>query len=74
MMYWYVYRRYGGAPSFRHTSYNEAVQEAQRLVDQLGGEYEILQAVAIVKAAPKYVVEPLLKAVRIMDDDDSIPF
>ena len=74
--YWYVYKRYGGAPNYRHTSYELAVTEAQRLVDQLGGEYEILEAVAIVKAAPRYVVENRnqLPSVRLMDEDEGVPF
>jgi hypothetical protein len=74
--YWYVYKRYGGAPNYRHTSYELAVTEAQRLVDQLGGEYEILEAVAIVKAAPRYVVENLnqLPSVRLMDEGEGMPF
>ena len=73
---WYVYKRYGGAPNYRHTSYELAVTEAQRLVDQLGGEYEILEAVAIVKAAPRYVVENLNQhhSVHFPDGDGEVPF
>lgn len=56
--YWYVYRRWGNAPSFRHPSYEDALTEAKRLLDQgISGEYEILEAVALVKGPPKYVVE-----------------
>jgi K+-sensing histidine kinase KdpD len=68
--FWYVYKRFGGAPHYKHTSESSAIQEAQRLVDELGGEYEILEAKAIVKAAPKYVVEQLLSSVQIMDNFD----
>jgi hypothetical protein len=77
--YWYVYKLWGGPPNYKHLSYSydKAVQEAKRLVDTVGGEYEILEAVAVVKAAPKYVVETLLNAVHIMDEQDpdtGIPF
>ena len=75
--FWYVYKRWGGAPSYKHASYNEAVREAERLVDDVGGEYEILEGVAVVRAAPKYVVETLLNSVHIMDEQDpdtGIPF
>ena len=30
--FWYVYKRWGGAPSYKHASYDEAVREAERLV------------------------------------------
>ena len=77
--WWYVFKRWGGPPSYRHPSYELAVIEAQRLIDQLGGEYEILEAKAVVKPAPKYVVEPLLNQSQIMDEQDpdygdGIPF
>lgn len=57
--FWYVYQRFGGAPYYKHLSYTSAVTEAQRLIDTVGGEYEILEGLAIVKAAPRYVVETL---------------
>ena len=75
--FWYVYKRWGGAPSYKHASYDEAVREAGRLVDDVGGEYEILEGVAVVRAAPKYVVETLTNSVHIMDEQDpdtGIPF
>ena len=72
--FWYVYKREGGPPRYEHTSYTSAVDEAERLVETVGGEYEILEAKAIVKAAPRYVVESLVPAVRIMDPDDYEPF
>ena len=68
--FWYVYKRCGGAPFYRHYYYDQAVREAQRLVDQLGGEYEVLECRAIVKTAPKYVVETLLDAAAIADEQD----
>jgi predicted ATP-grasp superfamily ATP-dependent carboligase len=77
--YWYVYKLWGGPPNYKHPSYDEAVQEAKRLVDTVGGEYEILEAVAIVKAAPKYVVERLTISTGALNreqdpDDENIPF
>ena len=76
--YWYVYKRWGRAPSFKHPSYEDAVREAQRLIDTVGGEYEILQAVSVVKAAPKYVVDscrPIVPPAPIItEDDENIPF
>ena len=75
--YWYVYKLWGGPPNYKHLSYDDAVREAQRLVDTVGGEYEILEADSVVRAAPKYVVETLLNSVQIMDEqdpNDGIPF
>jgi hypothetical protein len=75
--FWYVYKRGGGPPRYEHTSYNNAVDEAERLVETIGGEYEILEAKAVVKAAPRYVIESLVPAVQIMDEqdpDDGVPF
>ena len=75
--FWYVYKRWGGAPSYKHASYDEAVREAGRLVDDVGGEYEILEGVAIVKPAPKCVVEPLpypVPHIAPRNDDDEVPF
>jgi hypothetical protein len=66
--YWYVYKRFGGLPAFRHPSYQSAEAEAKRLVDTAGGEFEILEAVAIVSAAPKHLVQ------RLEDRDNDIPF
>jgi predicted ATP-grasp superfamily ATP-dependent carboligase len=57
--FYYVYKVGGGRPTFHHPTFEQAVSEAQRLVDSVGGEYEILEARAIVKAAPKYVIETL---------------
>ena len=75
--YWYVYKRGGGSPRFRHTSSDEAIREAKRLIDTIGGEYEILEVIAVIKPAPRYVIETSTNAppVRVMDEDDSyIPF
>jgi hypothetical protein len=79
--YFYVSRIGGGKPSFKHTSFDEAVREAQRLIDTIGGEYEILEARAVVKAAPKYVVRNFrrIEFPTIMDapyshDDETCPF
>lgn len=55
--YWYVYKRYGNAPSYKHFSEQSAVDEAVRLLNLYGGEYEILEAKSFVKAAPTYIVE-----------------
>lgn len=68
--YWYVYKRWGGPPSFKHPDYNSAVREAERLVDAHGGEYEILESVALVSSAPKY----LIRHFKETNDDSSIPF
>ena len=76
--YWYVYKRWGGPPRHQHLSYEDAVREAQRLIDTVGGEFEILQAVSVVKAAPKYVVDscrPVVPPIRVItEDDENIPF
>jgi hypothetical protein len=76
--YWYVYKTYGGPPKHRHNFYEDAIEEAKRLVDTVGGEYEILQAVSVVKAAPKYVVDscrPVVPPIRVItEDDENIPF
>lgn len=76
--FWYVYKVFGGAPSHRHYSYEAAEKEAQRLIDTIGGEYEILECVATIKPAPKYVVErPLTGQTSqyyIDGGDDDIPF
>ena len=68
--FWYVFKRWGGAPSYKHPSYNSAVEEAQRLVEDLGGEYEILECQSIVKAAPKWIVEPLYDVGLISKEQD----
>jgi hypothetical protein len=68
--FWYVFKRGGGAPSYRHPTYNSAVEEAQRLVDDLGGEYEILECQSIVKAAPRWIVEPTQDAGLISKEQD----
>ena len=78
--FWYVYKRNGQwPPSYKHTSYDSALQEAQRLVGIVGGEFEIFEAVAVVREAPKYVVESLPYPVPVVgspvgNDDDHIPF
>jgi hypothetical protein len=78
--YWYVYKRWGGPPRHQHLSYEDAVREAQRLIDTVGGEFEILQAVSVVKAAPKYVIEAyspisvVAAALSTPYNDDNIPF
>jgi hypothetical protein len=66
--HWYVYKRGGGTPFYRHLSYESAVLEAKRLVDAVGGEFEILEAKALVKEAPKYVVEEFRNSVQLMDE------
>ena len=65
-----MFKRWGGAPSYKHPSYNSAVEEAQRLVEDLGGEYEILECQSIVKAAPKWIVEPLYDVGLISKEQD----
>jgi hypothetical protein len=79
--YFYVSRIGGGKPSFKHNSFDEAVREAQRLIDTIGGEYEILEARAVVKAAPKYVVDNFrstefsaVLTAHYEKDDDYVPF
>lgn len=68
--FWYMFKRWGRPPSYKHPSYNSAVEEAQKLVDKLGGEYEILECVSIVKEAPKWLVEPTYDAVVISKEQD----
>jgi predicted ATP-grasp superfamily ATP-dependent carboligase len=78
--FFYVYKVGGGKPTFHHPTLEQAVEEAQRLVDSVGGECEILEARAIVKAAPKYVIEALNPSPQApyhfdqVVEDDSIPF
>ena len=76
--YWYVFRRcWGNAPTFRHPSYDSAVREAQRLIEEgIDGEYEILEAVALVKEPPKFIVEKFVLGAPINCDPqpDDIPF
>jgi len=75
--YWYVYKRGGGAPRFQHTSYDEALREAKRLIDRIGGEYEILEVQAVVKPAPMYVIETPTNTSLVLigdGDEDDIPF
>jgi len=75
--YWYVFRRWGNAPTFRHPSYDSAVREAQRLIEErIEGEYEILEAVALVKEPPKFIVEKFVLGAPINCDPqpDDIPF
>lgn len=69
---WYVFKKFGGAPSFRHPSYGSAVAEAKRLVDTIGGEYEILEFKGLVKAAPKHLV--LSAGYPRPSYDDGVPF
>jgi hypothetical protein len=57
--YFYVSKIGGGRPTYKHLSFEAAIKEAERLIDTIGGEYEILQARAVVRAAPKYVVTDL---------------
>ena len=57
--YFYVSKIGGGKPTYRHLSFESAMTEAERLIDTVGGEYEILQARAVVRAASKYVVTDL---------------
>lgn len=73
---WYVFKTHGGAPSYRHPSYESAVEEAKRLVDRIGGEYEILELKSLVKAAPKHVVVPTAGSTRwvAVNDNDGVPF
>lgn len=73
---WYVFRKHGGAPSYRHPSYESAVEEAKRLIDTIGGEYEILELKSVVKASPKYVVEAATGPTRwlAIRNDDGVPF
>ena len=75
--YWYVFRRWGNAPTFRHPSYDSAVREAQRLIEEgIDGEYEILEAVALVREPPKFIVEKFVLGAPINCDPqpDDIPF
>lgn len=72
---WYLFRKHGGAPSYRHPSYESAVEEAKRLVDTESGEYEILELKSVVKAAPKHVVEVTTgPSRRIAIRNDGVPF
>ena len=68
--FWYVFRRWGGDPSYKHPSYNSAVEEAQRLIDEVGGEYEIFECRSIVKKAPRWIVEPTYDSVVIAQEQD----
>lgn len=68
--FWYVFRRWGGAPSYKHPSYNSAVEEAQRLIDEVGGEYEIFECRSIVKKAPRWIVEPTYDSAVIAQEQD----
>lgn len=54
--YWYVYKVGGGAPYYRHYSKDGALEEAKRLVDAVGGVFEVLEIVALVQPAPKHYV------------------
>lgn len=74
---WYVFRKRGGPPSYQHPSYESAVEEAKRLVDTFGGEYEILELKSVVKTAPKHVVEVTTGPTRWLPtpyDNDKVPF
>lgn len=75
---WYVFKKFGGAPSFRHPSYESAVTEAQRLIDMVGGEYEILKLESVVRPAPKHVVEVAVARTHggyyVVHDNDRVPF
>lgn len=55
--FWYVYKVGGGPPRYKHSTYDLAVTEAQRLAEMYGGEYEVLEAKAKVTPVPKTVVE-----------------
>lgn len=68
MTYFYVSKIGGGKPTFRHPSYESAIKEAERLIEAIGGEYEILEVRAIVKAAPKYVVQDFQEVDHINHD------
>lgn len=84
--YFYVSKIGGGKPSFKHLSFDEAVREAERLIDTVGGEYEILEARAVVKPAPKYIVQDFQQSAefsavlgyppygRAIDSNDDCPF
>jgi hypothetical protein len=49
--YYYVYRRFNGAPTYKHETLEAAVVEASRLAARYPDEaFEILQCVAITKA------------------------
>lgn len=53
--FWAVWRKTGGsAPNKRHTTRNEAITEAQRLCQQTGEEYFVLEVIGAVyvKKAP----------------------
>ena len=51
--YFYVYRRFNGAPSHKHDTLESAIAESQRLAARYPSEtFEILQCVAIT-SAPK---------------------
>jgi hypothetical protein len=53
------------------------VREAQRLIEEgIDGEYEILEAVALVREPPKFIVEKFVLGAPINCDPqpDDIPF
>lgn len=79
--FYYVYKVGGGRPTYKHETYELALREAQRLIDSVGGEFYILKAEALVKAAPKYVVQETISRFRGRDwvseqkiYEDGIPF
>lgn len=76
---WYVFKKFGGAPSYKHASYESAVEEAKRLVDAIGGEYEILRLESVVKPSAKYTIEMTTNALQRFThinvyDDNRVPF
>lgn len=75
--YFYVSKIGGGKPTYRHLSFESAMTEAERLIDTVGGEYEILEIRATVKAAPKYVMQDYRTFVvppRQFPANDECPF
>ena len=81
--YFYVSKIGGGKPSYQHPSFECALAEAKRLIDTIGGKYEILEARVVIEATPKYLVNDLretgfscaMETLRSRNDDDSmIPF
>lgn len=58
--FWYVYNPEASKPTYKHYSYQSALEEAGRLAEQTRGAYIILEAKSVVTPAQKFVVTNLI--------------
>jgi hypothetical protein len=61
---YYVYNKDRGKPKYPHSSYAEALKEAERLAEKEGVFFEVLKVVAKVEIEKRLRVKEFLKEVE----------